>query len=117
MKRTERINFWLGDKDLAEIDLKAKAEKCSRSEYIRRILSNTEIIPAPDIDYSGYASELNRLGTILNDIVKDFNVTGILDKEAMEEVWSQIKDLCERLRNELIEKTVDLKVEEADGKK
>ena len=117
MKRTERINFWLGDKDLAEIDLRAKAEKCSRSEYIRRILSNAEIIPAPDIDYSGYASEFNRLGTILNDIVKDFNVTGVLDKEAMEEVWSQIKDLCERLRNEKKEKTVDLKVEEADGEK
>ncbi len=117
MKRTERINFWLGDKDLAEIDLKAKAEECSRSEFIRRILSSAVIILAPDIDYRSYANEFNRLGTILNDVVKNFNVTGVLDKEAADDVWLQIKDLCERLRNELIEKTVDLKVEENDGKK
>ena len=117
MKRSERINFWLGDKDLAEIDRRAKEQRCSRSELIRRIIQDMNVLPAPDVDYGYYEDEFRRLGTDLNDIVRDFNTTGILDKDALEDVWGKIEDLSERLLNELIEKTKRLEVKDGNGKK
>ena len=117
MKRTERINFWLGDKDLAEIDRRAKEQKCSRSELIRRIIQDMNVLPTPDVDYGYYESEFCRLGNALNDIVRDLNTTGILDKEALEDVWREIEDLSKWLLNELIEKTERLEVKDGNGKK
>ena len=42
-KRTERIKFWLTDKELKQIDRKAKKLGMNRSEYIRYIIANCKI--------------------------------------------------------------------------
>jgi len=117
MKRSERINFWLSDKDLAEIDRRAKEQKCSRSELIRRIIQDMNVLPAPDVDYGYYEDEFRRLGNTLNDIVRDFNTIGILDRDVLEDVWREIEYLSERLLNELIQKTEKLEVKDGNGKK
>ena len=49
--------------------------------------------------------------------MKEYRLTGELDQIRAEAVWSEIKEKADRLRNELIEKTVDLKVEALHGKK
>ena len=38
-KRTERIKFWLTDKELKQIDRKAKKLGMNRSEYIRYLIA------------------------------------------------------------------------------
>ena len=110
MNRTHRINFWLGDKDLAALDRKAKEEGLSRSDMIRKLVLEAKVIPFPDVDYAAYAKEFKQLGSILNDIVKEYNTTGVLDEEAAEAVLTKINEGAVRLRDELIEKTVDLEV-------
>ena len=110
MNRTHRINFWLGDKDLAKLDRKAKEEGLSRSDMIRKLVLETEVIPFPDIDCAAYAKEFRQLGNILNGIVKEYNTTGLLDEEATEAVLAKINERAAHLRDELIEKTVDLEV-------
>lgn len=109
MNRTHRINFWLGNKDLAALDRKAKDEGLSRSDTIRKLVLEAEVIPFPDVDYAGYANEFKRLGNILNDIVKEYYVSGVLDTAAYT-VLHDIRSLAVQLRDELIEKTVDLEV-------
>ena len=109
-KRERRINYWLSEKDLDLIDRRAKEAKLSRSEFIRRLLREAEVIPTPDVDYLWYASEFKRLGDILNSYSKSCNQTGVLNPNA-EKVWSDISALWEKLKQELIEKTVDLEVE------
>ncbi len=116
MKKTKRINFWLGDKDLALIDRKAKADGVCRSEFIRKLIRETEIIPVPDVDYSKYVDEFRRLGNDLNNIVIRYNVTGNLDSALIESVWKKIIKTAETLKQELIEKTTDLEVRHC-GKK
>lgn len=110
MKKTKRIIFRLGDKDLAIIDQMSKADGVCRSEFIRRILRDSEIIPAPDVNWSEYVEELRRLGCILNEVVKKFKATGILNTELANDVWEKIIGAAERLKSELIEKTIGLKV-------
>ena len=110
MKKTKRINFWLGDKDLAMIDRKAKKMNLSRSAYIRKMLFEAEIIPSPDIDYSYYENEFRRLGYSLNDIVREYHTFGFLDSKAADRVWNKLSVLAEQLRSELVKKTIDLEV-------
>lgn len=42
-KRTERIKFWLTDKELKQIDRKAKKLGMNRSEYIRYIIATASL--------------------------------------------------------------------------
>lgn len=109
-KKERRINYWLSDKDLDLIDRRAEEAKLSRSEYIRSLLREAEVLPTPDVDYLWYASEFKRLGDILNSYSKSCNQTGVLNPNA-EKVWSDISALWDKLKEELIEKTVDLEVE------
>ena len=109
-KKERRINYWLSDKDLDLIDRRAKEARLSRSEFIRRLLRDAEVLPTPDVDYRWYASEFKRLGDILNSYARSCNQTGILNPDA-ERVWNEILALWEKLKEELIEKTVDLEVE------
>ena len=117
MNKTKRINFWLGDKYLAKLNSQAKEAKLSRSDYIRKLIREAEVLPTPDVDYIAYANEFQRLGQLFNECVKEYRLTGELDQIRAEAVWSEIKEKADRLRNELIEKTVDLKVEALHGKK
>lgn len=50
-KRTERIKFWLTDKELKQIERKAKKAGMNRSEYIRNLIKNCPLVKTPDIDY------------------------------------------------------------------
>ena len=110
MKKTKRIIFRLGDKDLARIDQMSKADGVCRSEFIRRLLRDSEVIPAPDVHWSEYGEELRRLGCILNEVVKKFKATGVQNTELANDVWEKIIVTAERLKSELIEKTIELKV-------
>ena len=110
MKKTKRIIFRLCDKDLDKIDQMSKADGVCRSEFIRRSLRDSEVIPAPDVNWSEYVEELRRLGCILNEVVKIFKTTGVLNTELANDVWERIIGTAERLKSELIEKTIGLKV-------
>ena len=51
----------------------------NRSAYIRKLMSETEVVPATDVDYALYASEFRRLGRNLNERLKRMNTTGEID--------------------------------------
>ena len=53
-KKTERIKFWLTEKELKQIDRKAGKLGMNRSEYIRYIIANCKLVHTPDIDYESY---------------------------------------------------------------
>ena len=57
-KKTERIKFWLTDKELKQIDRKAKKLGMNRSEYIRYLIANCKLVHTPDIDYESYYNRL-----------------------------------------------------------
>lgn len=117
MKRNNRINFWLSENDFAELSRQAAEAGLSRSDFIRKRIAEAGILPTPDVDYNAYSAEFKRLGNTLNDYTAEYNATGFLDAEGVETVWSEIKALTERLRDELIAKTEKLKVKKLNGEK
>lgn len=53
-KKTERIKFWMTDKELKQIDRKAQKLGMNRSGYIRYLISNCKLVHTPSIDYESY---------------------------------------------------------------
>ena len=50
MKFTKTAYFYLSDKELAQLDNKAKALGVNRSQYIRKCLDEAKMPPCPKID-------------------------------------------------------------------
>ena len=117
MKKTKRINYWLDDKYLAKLERQAEEANLARSEYIRKLIRDADIIPAPDIDYIAYSDEFQRLERLFNEYIEEYQATGTLDREGSETVWEEICKTGEKLRNELIDKTTGLRVIIVNGKK
>lgn len=108
MKRTERIKFWLDDDELALVDKKAKAAGLNRSAYIRKLMSETEVILATDVDYALYASEFRRLGRNLNERLKRMNTTGEIDCDEIDRILIEIKKTADLFLKDLREHTAHL---------
>lgn len=79
-KKTERIKFWLTDKELKQIDRKAKKLGMNRSEYIRYIIANCKLVHTPSIDYESYYDRLKLISDKINNHLIFLNQTGTLDE-------------------------------------
>ena len=111
MKRTNRIKFWVKDEELAQIESEAKKEGLSRSAFIRKLINEAEVIPAPDIDYAYYAKECNRLCDIIDDQVKQENMTGDIDFPVVYDALCELNELYEKLIDDLRDNTPRLRKE------
>ena len=111
MKRNKRINYWLGLDDIIKLDGQAMEAGQSRSEYLRDLITEAKVLPTPQVDYLAYAEEFRQLGWEFNEYVREFNATGDFNLRGAEKVWQQIHETAERLRLELMNKTVNLEVE------
>ena len=87
-KRTERIKFWLTDKELKQIDRKARKLGVNRSEYIRYLIANCKLVHTPGIDYESYYNRLKFISDKINNHLIFLNQTGTLDEP-------QFHTLCE----------------------
>ena len=63
-KRTERIKFWLTDKELKQIARKARKLGVNRSEYIRYLIANCKLVHTPGIYYESYYNRLKFISDI-----------------------------------------------------
>ena len=112
--RTERIKFWLTDKELKRIERQAKKMRMNRSEYIRNLINNCKLVRAPNIDYEKWYSEFKALGDEFNSYLKGFNQTGVFNEKKADEVCFKILDLEKQLSAELTEK-LELEIQKAKG--
>ena len=111
MERNERIKFWLNDEELTTLDKQAREAGLSRSAYIRKMINETEVIPAPDIDYGLYSSEFRRLGNNLNLRLKRMNTTGEIDCDEIDRILIEIKKTADLFLKDLRAHTAHLESE------
>ena len=75
-KRTQRIKFWLTDKELKQIDRKAGKLGMNRSEYIRYLIANRKLVHTPGINYEDYYNRLKSISDEINTHLIFLNQTG-----------------------------------------
>ena len=111
-KRTERIKFWLTDKELKQIDRKAKKLGMNRSEYIRYLIANCKLVHTPSIDYVSYYSRLKCISDEINHHLIALNQIGILDEPQFHRICEEAIETAKQLSNELTEK-LDIEIEKS----
>ena len=111
-KRTERIKFWLTDKELKQIDRKAEKLGMNRSEYIRHIIANCKLVHTPSIDYESYYNRLKCISDEINHHLIVLNQIGTLDEPQFHTLCEEAVGTSKRLSNELTKK-LDIEIEKS----
>lgn len=111
-KKTERIKFWLTDKELKQINRKARKLGMNRSEYIRYLIANCKLVHTPDIDYEDYYNRLKSISDKINNHLIFLNQTGTLDEPAFHKLCEKAVETAKQLSDELTEK-LDIEIEKS----
>ena len=105
-KRTDRIKFWLTDKELKQIDRKAKRLGMNRSEYIRHLIANCKL------DYESYYKRLKYISDEINHHLIVLNQIGTLDEPRFNHLCEDAVKTAKELSDELTEK-LDIEIEKS----
>ena len=111
-KRTERIKFWLTDKELKQIDRKAGKLGMNRSEYIRYLIANCKLVHTPNVDYEGYYNRLKCISDEINHHLIVLNQIGTLDEPQFHRISEDAIETAKQLSNDLTEK-LDIEIEKS----
>lgn len=111
-KKTERIKFWLTDKELKQIDRKARKLGMNRSEYIRYLIANCKLVHTPSIDYESYYNRLKFISDKINNHLIFLNQTGTLDEPKFHKPCEEAVETAKQLSDELTEK-LDIEIEKS----
>ena len=76
--RTNRINVWLSDEELADLNEKVRRVRGSRERFIRQCISGAVIREDSCVDVPKLIYEVRRVGASLNHILIAANVRGLL---------------------------------------
>ena len=111
-KKTERIKFWLTDKELKQIDRKARKLGMNCSEYICYLIANCKLVHTSSIDYESYYNRLKLISDKINNHLIFLNQTGTLDEPQFHMLCEEAVETAKQLSDELTEK-LDVEIEKA----
>lgn len=95
-KRNIRIQVRLNDIEYAKLlDDTAKSNE-NISDYIRKLIMGKEIKEKPDHDFLKILNELSKIGVNINQIARNANTNGRVDKASYEQ---EAKVLFEMVKN------------------
>ena len=111
-KRTERIKFWLTDKEPKQIDRKARKLGINRSEHIRHPIANRKLVHTPSIDYESYYNRLKSIGDEINYHLIVLNQIVTLDELRFNNLCEEAVEVAKQLSDKLTEK-LDIEIEKS----
>lgn len=111
-KRTERIKFWLTDKELKQIDRKAGKLGMNCSEYIRHIIAKCKLVHTPNVDYESYYNLLKCISDEINHHLIVLNQIGTFDESRFNHLCEDAVKTAKELSDELTEK-LDIEIEKS----
>ena len=72
-KRQNKVQFWLNDNELAQLNGKVKKVRLSREEFIRKAISNKAVSEAPPLEYLEILKNLRQINNNMNQIALRVN--------------------------------------------
>ena len=95
--RTNRINVWLSDKELADLNEKVSRVRGSRERFIRQCINGAAIREAPSVDVARLIHEVRRVGANLNRILIIANARGLLEVPELRKAMERNRELEVRI--------------------
>lgn len=96
--RQNRVEFYLNDQELAQLDLFAKLYHGDRSKTLRDLLRMHEPIAPPSVDVKHLIRELQSLGNNMNQLAAKAHTLGFVDEVAYHDNAHAVFELCGRIR-------------------
>ena len=93
--RTNRINVWLSDEELADLNEKVHRVRGSRERFIRQCISGAVIREAPSVDVPKLIYEVRRAS--LNRILIAANARGLLEVPELRKALEQNREVEVRI--------------------
>lgn len=78
-KRNNSILLRLTQEEMDALTQKAKEAKMPRETFCRLVLSGAEIKQAPPADFFALITEVRRVGSNINQVLKKANTVGLID--------------------------------------
>ena len=78
-KREYRMTLRFTKDELDNLDIKVKKAGMSREAYCRKVLSETEVVEAPNVDVHQLIYEIRRIGINIDQILKKAYTLGFID--------------------------------------
>ena len=95
--RTNQINVWLSDEELAGLNEKGPKLRSSRERFIRQCINSAAIREAPFVDVPKLIYEVRRVGASLNRILIIANAKGLLEVPELRRAMERNRELEVRI--------------------
>ncbi|UMM46202.1 hypothetical protein L9O85_11540 [Lawsonibacter asaccharolyticus] len=95
--RTNQINVWLSDEELAGLNEKGPRIRNSRERFIRQCINSAAIREAPFVDVPKLIYEVRRVGASLNRTLIVANARGLLELPELRKALERNREVEARI--------------------
>ena len=96
--RRNRVEVYLNDEELKELDNLAVMCRHDRSKCIRELIRLMQPLPAPSVDVTELIRQLQAVGNSLNQIAAKANTLGFVDAVSYRDDAASLYRLCGEIR-------------------
>ena len=101
MKLTKTMYCYLDDEELKELDSDATSLRLTRSEYVRKQIRESEMIPTPKMNYAEFTLTLNSILDRVKSVADRLWHKTVFDVPMLREALRDIEELIPKIEKEI----------------
>ena len=101
MKLTKTLYCYLDDEELKELDTDASSLRLTRSEYVRKQIRESEMIPTPIMNYTSFIQTLNPILDRVESVADRLWHKVVFDVPMLREALRNIEKLIPKIEKEM----------------
>ncbi len=101
MKLTKTLYCYLDDEELKELDSDAASLRLTRSEYVRKQIRESEMIPTPIMKYTSFIQTLNPILDRVKSVADRLWHKTVFDVPMLREALRDVEELIPEIKKEM----------------
>lgn len=101
MKLTKTLYCYLDDEELKELDSDAASLRLTRSEFVRKQIRKSEMIPTPKMNYTAFTLTLISILDRLESVADRLWHKIVFDVQMLREALRDIEELIPKIEKEM----------------
>ena len=101
MKLTKTLYCYLDDEELKELDSDAASLRLTRSEFVRKQIRKSEMIPTPKMNYAAYTLTLISILDRVESVADRLWHKIVFDVQMLREALRDIENLIPEIKKEM----------------
>lgn len=101
MKLTKTLYCYLDDEELKELDMDAASLRLTRSEYVRKQIRESEMIPTPIMNYTSFIKTLNPILDRVESVADRLWHKVVFDIPMLREALRDTQELIPKIKKEM----------------